>query len=271
MNKLEENIMNFQNEINNDIKFLAQSEIRLKILDELAQTPDNIRGLVKRTEITYSSVSSNLIKLENHNHIQKIDDRYYINPITEIYYTTLREFQKSVELINDFDTFWTKHNIDQLSVESIKRLTDLKDSRLVETTIIDIYKTHNTTKQQLLESKRVKAIFPFLHPEHPKIIESILKNGGNIELIIPQSIYKAILFNINTKIRKNAIKKGRIKIYPVRNDLEIYLTICEESMSLGLFKNDGSFDQNRILVCDSEKSHEWAEDLFETIKRDVIT
>ena len=129
MNKLEENIMNFQNEINNDIKFLAQSEIRLKILDELAQTPDNIRGLVKRTEITYSSVSSNLIKLENHNHIQKIDDRYYINPITEIYYTTLREFQKSVELINDFDTFWTKHNIDQLSVESIKRLTDLKKEK----------------------------------------------------------------------------------------------------------------------------------------------
>ena len=147
---MEEIKMNFQNEINNDIKFFAQSEIRLEILSELNKKPDNIRGLVKRTENTYSSISSNLTKLEHNNHIQKVDNKYYVNPITEIYYTTLMDFKKSVELINNYDTFWAKHNIDQLSVESIKRLTDLKDSKLIETTIIDIYKTHNTTKTNLL-------------------------------------------------------------------------------------------------------------------------
>ncbi|WP_407413055.1 helix-turn-helix transcriptional regulator [Methanobrevibacter sp.] len=262
--------MNFQNEINNDIKFLAQSEIRLKILSELNEHPDNIRGIVKRTEITYSSVSSNLSKLEHNNHIQKIDNKYYVNPITEIYYTALMDFKKSVELINNYNSFWAKHNIDQLSVESIKRLTDLKDSKIVETTIIDIYKTHNTTKHQLLESKSVKAIFPFLHPEHPEMIETILENDGTLELIIPHSIYKALLFNINTNVRKNAIKKRKLKIYPVDDDLNIYLTICDETMSLGLFKNDGSFDQNRILTSDSQKSHQWALDLFNTIKHDVI-
>lgn len=266
---MEEIKMNFQNEINEDIKFLAQSEIRLEILSELNEHPDNIRGLVKRTENTYSSVSSNLIKLEHHNHIEKIDNKYYVNPITEIYYTTLMDFKKSVELINNYHSFWAKHDIDQLSVESIKRLTDLKDSKLVETTIIDIYKTHNTTKHQLLESKNVKAIFPFLHPEHPEMIETILKNDGTVELIIPQSIYKALLFNISTKIRKNAIKRKKLKIYPVRDDLNIYLTICDKTMSLGLFKNDGSFDQNRILISDSQKSHKWAEDLFKTIKQEV--
>ena len=270
MSTLEEIKMNFQNKINNDIKFLAQSEIRLKILSELSECPDNIRGLVKRTENTYSSISSNLTKLEHNNHIQKIDNLYYINPLTEIYYTTLMDFKNSVELINNFNTFWSKHNVDPLSVESIKRITDLKDSKLVETTIIDIYKTHNTTKHQLLESKNVKAIFPFLHPEHPEMIESVLKNNGTIELIIPQSIYKALLFNINTKIRKNAIKKRRLKIYPVRNNLNIYLAICDKTMSLGLFKNDGSFDQNRILISESEKSHQWAEDLFKTIKHEMI-
>lgn len=64
--------MNFQNEINNDIKFLAQSEIRLKILNELYEHPNNVRGLVKETEITYSSVSSNVSKLEQNRHIKKL-------------------------------------------------------------------------------------------------------------------------------------------------------------------------------------------------------
>ena len=70
--------------------------------------------------------------------------------------------------------------------------------------------------------------------------------------------------------QKQRIKKGKLKVYPVKEDLNIYITICEETMSLGLFKNDGSFDQNRILICDSQKSRQWAEDLFKTIKQDVI-
>ena len=58
--KLEEKKMNIHNEINNDIKFLAKSEIRLKILSELYAQPNNVRGLVKKTNITYSSISSNI-------------------------------------------------------------------------------------------------------------------------------------------------------------------------------------------------------------------
>ena len=52
-----------QNEINDDIKFLAKSEIRLKILSELNESPDDVKGLVKKTKITYSSVSSNVNQL----------------------------------------------------------------------------------------------------------------------------------------------------------------------------------------------------------------
>ena len=58
--------------------------------------------------------------------------------------------------------------------------------------------------------------------------------------------------------------------YPVKEELKIYLTICDQSMSLGLFKDDGSFDQNRILISNNEKAQKWAETLFENLKNDVI-
>ena len=57
--------MDTSNNIDNDIKFLAKSEIRLKILNELDKHPDNVRGLVKKTNIAYSSVSSNIGKCLN--------------------------------------------------------------------------------------------------------------------------------------------------------------------------------------------------------------
>lgn len=258
------------NEINEDIRFLAQSEIRLKILSELYEHPDNIRGLVNKTKITYSSVSSNINKLEENKFIKKVEKKYYINPMAKIYFKTLMDFKKSIDIIYNYDAFWYKHNINQLSIDSIKNITDLKDSELIETTPLDIYKTHNTTKTQLIESENVKAIFPYLHPEYPELIETILRNGGTIELIVPRSIFKAIISPIDDKIKKDAINRGKLTIYTVTNDLDLYLTICDEKMSLGLFKNDGSFDQNRILISEDKKSHEWAEELFKHVKHMVI-
>jgi predicted transcriptional regulator len=153
--------MNIHNEINSDIKFLAKSEIRLKILSELYDRPNSIHGLVKRTNINYSSVSSNISKLEQNNHIRKIKHKYHINPMTKIYFKTLIDFKNTVDIINDYNEFWDKHNLDQLSIDSIKNITDLKESTLVETTPIDIYKTHNTIKNELLQSMSIKAIFPY--------------------------------------------------------------------------------------------------------------
>jgi predicted transcriptional regulator len=262
--------MHVDNEINNEIRFLAQSEIRLKILSELNKRPYNVRGLVKETKITYSSVSSNVAKLEENNYIKKLNGQYYIDPMAKIYFKTLMDFKKSIEIIKDFNAFWHKHNIGQMSIDSMRNINDLKNSKLIETTPIDIYKTHTTIKNQLLKSKEVKAIFPYLHPEYPKLLERILKNGGSIELILPREITRAIMRPIDENLKKNAIKKGKLKIHSVKDDLNLYLTICDKNMSLGLFKNDGSFDQNRILISKDEKSYEWAEELFEYVKDKVI-
>ena len=256
-------------ELNENLKFLTKSEIRLKILSELEKEPLSIKELVEKTNITYSSVSSNVNKLEKLNHIEKYDNVYYINPISQIYFKSLMDFKYSIDMIIDYDEFWSQHNINNLSLESIQNITDLKESRLIETTPLDIFKTHNVTKKQILESGSVKAIFPYLHPEYPSIIEQVLKNEGYVELILPKDIFRETLFSIDEATRKKATKNGKLKVYAAKNDLKIYLTVCDESMGLGLFKNDGSFDQNRILISDDEKSKNWAGKLFENIKNEM--
>ena len=261
--------MKIHNDIDEDIKFLAKSEIRLKILSELNKKPNSVTGLVRQTNITYSSVSNNVCKLEKHNLIRRIKNKYYVNPMTKVYFNTLIDFKNSVEMIRNYNSFWSKHNINQLSITSVKQISDLKYAKLVETTPIDIYKTHNATKRQLTMSKNVKGIFPYLHPEYPTIIEKILKRGGSVELIVSQNIFKELTFRINRELRLKAIKEEKLKIYNFKEDLNLYLTISDESMSLGLFKTDGSFDQNRILISDNINSKIWAEDLFKHIKMQV--
>lgn len=258
--------MNNHYDLDNDIVFLAKSEIRLKILSELQKKPNSVKELVKKTKITYSSISSNLTKLEEHNHITKKKNKYYLNPLSEIYYKNLMEFKLSMDLIDDFNDLWDKHNIEQLSIDSIQNITDLKNSKLVETTPLDIYKTHNVIKDNMTKTRNIKAIFPYLHPEYPQLIENILKQSGTAELIIPRNMFREMIFEIDDKVRKTAARKGRLKVYTTQKDLKLYLALCDKTMSLGLFKNDESFDQNRILLSSSKQSRKWADDLFTDMK-----
>lgn len=253
-------------EMTENMKFFTKSEIRLKILSELDENPLSIKELVKKTKITYSSVSSNISKLEKSDHIEKINNKYHLNPLSKVYFKILMEFKNSVDLIDEMNDLWHQHNINQLSIESIENITDLKDSELIETTPTDIYRTHNITKNHILESNNLKAVFPFLHPEYPQLIETVLKNGGDVELILPKCIIKETVFSINDSIRRKSTRNGKFKVYVADDNLKLYLAVGDENMSLGLFKNDGSFDQNRILISENEKSLNWAKSLFEHVK-----
>ena len=233
---------------------------------ELEKNPKTVKELVNTTNITYSSISSNLVKLEERNYVIKKKNKYHLKPLSKIYYRNLMDFKMSVDLITTFDDFWGRHNIDQLTLDSIQNINDLKDSELIKTTPLDIYKTHNTIKEKMITSKSLKAIFPYLHPEYPQLIENILKNNGKVEIVLPRNMFSKMILEINEDIRKPATAKGDLKVYTTSKELNLYLTLCDDTMSLGLFKNDGSFDQNRLLISSSEKSQKWANNLFTSIK-----
>ena len=190
--------------------------------------------------------------------------------MTEVYFNSLMEFKQSVDLINSYNAFWDKHNLKQLSIESVRNISNLKDSEMIETTPINIFKTHDTIKEQIIQSKNVKAIFPYLHPEYPKLMENVLNNHGSVELIVPQSISKELISRIDKTTRQNAKNNGKFSIYKYEGNLNLYLTLCDGDISLGLFKDDGSFDQNRILISNTPKSKVWGSELFEHIKKQVV-
>lgn len=259
-----------ENYIDKDILFIVKSEIRLKILTELNEKPQTIKEIVNNTNMIYSSVSNNMNKLEYKNHVFKENRVYSINPMTKIYFNQLMEFKKSIDVIQNYNNLWYKHDITYLNIGLIEDITKLYQSKLIETNPIDIYKTHNNIKNQLKTSKNVKGVLPYIHPEYPKLIENILKNNGSVELIMGKDIYKGLVSLIDEKLKRKSMRQGRLKIHIIKENLEIYLLICDDTMNLGLFRNDGSYDQNRILNSSSDEAMNWATSLFDNIKEKVI-
>ena len=69
----EKNFLEFQE----DIKFLINSEIRLKILGCLYNSGASIKQIEAITDYSYSSILDNINKLEQKEFIYNIDDKFY--------------------------------------------------------------------------------------------------------------------------------------------------------------------------------------------------
>lgn len=256
--------------IRKEMLFLSKSEIRLNILRCLKEKSFTVKEIVRITGLTYSSVSSNAKKLENNNCIKKNEDnKFEINYLTKIYLNNLLNFSDCLKFINKYKEFLNKHNINEISDNELEDITYLKNSCLIKSTPIDIYRIHNAIKSFLIDSHDIKAIFPFLHPDYPKILEEQLLNKGKLELIIPDEIYKNLILKIESEIRKESLENGRLIVYTTREPIEIYLAICDNRTSLGLFKNDGSFDQNRLLTSTDKKAIKWSKNLFNNLKNKI--
>lgn len=138
----------------------------------------------------------------------------------------------------------------------------LKDSKIIKSDYCDIYKTHNVLKELLMDVTDVKLILPFFHQDYKFIFEHLIENNVNIELLLSETIVSIFLKNLNSEILKIAIDKGNIKIKSVKNDVKIALTVANNFMTLGLFKLDETYDQNRILVSNEKLAIEWGKNLF---------
>lgn len=262
---LNENIyyLELYEEVKEELKFLTNSEIRMNILKYLSNLPVTIKDLCLASNLTYSAVSSNINRLKDHDYLNNDDGKFWLNNLALIKLLNFMNFKDSVSIVRDYMDLWSDHDISCISIDDLSDLSSLKRASLVESIRTDIYKPHNVFKQVLMNSKNVKSIFPFINFDYPIIFEDLLKNEVNIELLCEKSVTQHFIQAIETETLKKGIKNRCFKINSLKGDSNIFLTITDNFMFFGLFKNDGKFDQNRLLVSSEPKAIDWGNKIFE--------
>ena len=79
--------------------------------------------------------------------------------------------------------------------------------------------------------------------------------GAFVEVMVPEDIYET--FEEKSEIRYLSSFDG---------DERFLLIVSDKIMILGLFKNNGFFDQNRLLTSKNSDAIEWANNLFKNFK-----
>ncbi len=244
------------NAISEDVKFVSNSLIRLKVLKALYENPSNMKDLSIGTKLGYSSISGILHGLELKNMAYRKSNKYYLVNLVKLQIRNLLEFSVTVNLLEEIFNIVEGHDISKIPKKSVEDMHLLGDCELVESDCVDMDKVFNFIDDTLAQAKSTRAILPIYHESINYRLNDLAVKGKFVEIIVSKSVFD--VYGRNSKVRNLSF---------FNDENNFLLIVTNERMLFGLFRENGFFDQNRLMVSDSQDSLKWANNLFMYFKK----
>ena len=255
MNENKNYLKNYDN-ISEDVKYAANSIIRLKILASLFEKPQNMKELADYTRLNYSSISTTLNGLELKDFVYRESNKYFLSNSIKIQMQNILELKEAVNLLNKFYHLVEGHIVDILPNNSISELYLLGKATIMESGDIDAYKINNYIENVLADARRVRCILPFYHFGFADKLNDLVKEGKHVEIFVSDEVFDT--FEENSQIKY---------LFSFKQKNNFLLIVTDKIMILGLFKENGHFDQNRLLTSKNKDAIKWANNLYKTFKK----
>ena len=251
-----ENHIKSYNSVSEDIKFISNSLIRLKVLMSLIDEPKTMKGICDISDLTYSSVSNALNLLESKDIVYRKFNQYYLSNIIKLHLDDLVEFKITINLLEEIFNLIEGHIIDNIPKKSITELHLLEFSILLESSDVDAFKVYKFIEDALNGANFARCILPVYHTKFNKKLNDLVAKNKFVEL------------KVNKKALKSYKKSSKVKYLSSFDEINNFLLIItDELMIFGLFREGGIFDQNRLLISFSPNSIKWANNLFSRFKK----
>jgi predicted transcriptional regulator len=174
---------------------------------------------------------------------------------------------KTTAVISRFQRLWLKHDLSGIPPELIKEIGDLYKSTLIESESGELFKPHQTYQKILLESKYVKGVSPIFCLDYVDIFQNMaIENDTDIELILTNDIFKKTMEGIDSKTLKylqDFMSRDKVKLWVINDEVKTAFTVTDKYLSLGLFQENGNYDNTKDLVSDDHDAVTWGNRLFE--------
>ena len=121
---------------------------------------------------------------------------------------------------------------------------------------INPYKIFDFIESVLDGATKVQCILPFYHLDFNKKLNGLVKNDKTVEVMVAKEVFE--IYEEKSKVKYLSSFKGKNNFF---------LIVTDKIMILGLFKENGQFDQNRLMTSKDKDSVKWAKNLFKNFKK----
>jgi predicted transcriptional regulator len=248
------------------MRYTSSSSVRVTILLCLNDGLTTMSELKKETGISSSTLSHNLSELEKRKITTKEEEKYGLTSLGNIITTTLIENIKTNAAISKFQKLWMKHDISGIPIELIKSIGDLHNSVLVEAESGEIFKPHETYQKIIFGSEYIKGISPIFRFDYIDLYKKlVIDHDVDVELILTQDIVNQTMEGIdgqNLECLQDFMSQDKVKFWVIE-DVKIAFTVTNKYLSLGLFHENGDYDNTKDLISDDHGAIAWGNQLFE--------
>lgn len=261
------NYIDIYSETKDLMRYTSNSSVRVIILICLSEGLQTMSELKEETGISSSTISHNLSDLEKRKITTKEGEKYYLTPLGNIITLNLIENIKTNAAVSKFQKLWMNHDLSSIPPELIKRIGDLHNSVLVEVDSGEIFKPHETYQRIISGSEYIKGVSPIFRFDYIDLYKKlVIEYGIDVELILTQDIVDQTLEGIdgqNLEYLQDFMSRDKVKFWVIPKDVKIAFTVTNKYLSLGLFHENGNYDNTRDLVSDDHGAVAWGNQLFE--------
>ena len=248
--------LNEYNTISEDVKFVSNSLIRLKVLKALYEKPSNMKDLSVDTKLGYSSISGVLHGLELKKMVYRKSNKYYLVNLLKLHVKNILEFSVTVNLLDKIFNIVEGHDIDEIPKMSVEEMYLLGESELLESDCVDVDRIFNFIDDALAKANSVRAILPIYHETINSRLNDLISQENFVEIQASESVFD--VYEKRSKVKNLSLFDGKSNFL---------LIVTDGMMLFGLFRENAFFDQNRLLISDSKDSLKWANNLFLYFKK----
>ena len=243
-----------------EIKHINNSNVRLNILFSLLNEELSMKGINEKTKINYGSLSYNIKTLITEDYLVYDVNSYFLSGSCDLYIKSLKTFNETIAILKNLHELFDGHKIKNISQKEFFNMVPLKDCEIIESGGMKVGMIRKLIKDTIKDAEKIKAILPVSFPELISEFENSIAEEKIMDLVLFKEINCFSDEEINSYIQK---------LNYFSNDYNFLLIITDEIFLFGLYKKEGSFDQNRLLVGDSDDSLEWANNLFDDFKIEI--
>ncbi len=245
------------------VRFLLASKMRPLLLLLLSDREYDLNAFREELDKPSASILHGLKELERINLIKKNFKKYSLSSKGVLCSASLKKLFKDLYIFEINRDFWLNHSIESIPRDSFRNTYLLKDSVFVESDEHNLSKSFTKYLELLSNCGNMEIILPIFLEEHLEIILENLENGDHLLLITNDEVFTSLRNSKYYGDLADFSKKGQVIIRKVDYDLKVFLTICDDFMSLSLFFKDGLFDNSCFILNEHSDGIKWAKILFE--------
>ncbi|WP_052332063.1 winged helix-turn-helix domain-containing protein [Methanobrevibacter arboriphilus] len=224
-----------------------------------------------------TSILHGIKELDKLNLIKKEKKSYGLSSNGTMLAMNIIKLIQNIYSINNNSHFWDSHCIKDIPYESLKKIHLIQNAKSIRSSENDLAKTSKEYISLVSKSKDIKVLLPIFSSIHLDALLKSLNDGSNLELIASKNILEFIRDNgygekFSSFVKDNNMnnnknnKNNSLKIWELSKEFKLFLSSCNNFLSLGLFSDDGYYDDSIMLLDNTKEGINWGLEVFEYYK-----